>query len=57
MREYEHRGVCATEEMQRAARAVARENVRLRALLELRGIGHDEVEAFLSRPEHVGAEG
>lgn len=57
MREYEHRGVCATEEMQSAARAVARENVRLRALLELRGIGHEEVEAFLSRPEHVDTEG
>ena len=51
MREYECRGAQATAEMQRAARAVARENARLHALLAQRGVGAREVEAFLARPE------
>lgn len=54
MREHERRGAQASADMQRAARAVARENARLRALLALRGVGRCEVEAFLARPEEEG---
>ncbi|KAI0174602.1 hypothetical protein BJ166DRAFT_151977 [Pestalotiopsis sp. NC0098] len=45
--EYERRGVHATLEMQRAAREVAATNERLLALLALRGVSQQEVEAFL----------
>ncbi len=49
--ERERLGVQATFEMQQAARQVARENERLRALLFQRGISDAEVEEFLGRGE------
>ncbi|KAI4603916.1 hypothetical protein KJ359_000037 [Pestalotiopsis sp. 9143b] len=52
--EYERRGVHATLEMQTAARQVAATNERLLALLALRGVSQQEVEAFLAEPiSHV----
>ncbi|KAK3381963.1 hypothetical protein B0H63DRAFT_216863 [Podospora didyma] len=48
IKEYERRGVEATLEMQRTARAVALENSRLRALLVSRGVSPNEIENFLS---------
>lgn len=47
VRDYERQGVAATEEMQRAARVVAQENVRLRELLALKGVTQREVEEYL----------
>lgn len=47
MQEYERQGVAATLEMQRAARKVAQDNVRLRALLALHGVSSEQVESFL----------
>jgi hypothetical protein len=47
--EYERRGVQATLEMQQAARRVARENARLRALLLSKGVTEPEVEMWLSQ--------
>ncbi|KAH6646033.1 hypothetical protein BKA67DRAFT_541024 [Truncatella angustata] len=52
--DYEKRGVNATQEMQRAARAVAWKNERLLVLLALHGVQHDEIDAFLAAPEAVG---
>ncbi|TLD16446.1 uncharacterized protein PgNI_00641 [Pyricularia grisea] len=54
--EFERRGVQATLEMQQAARAVAEENMQLRNLLALRGVGQAEIDAFLQRGEvtHAG---
>lgn len=48
VRDYETRGVQATLDMQRAARAVALENSRLRALLSSKGVSDYEVEKFLA---------
>ncbi|KAH7120885.1 hypothetical protein B0J11DRAFT_438128, partial [Dendryphion nanum] len=45
--EFEIKGVSATQEMQRAARKVDQENTRLRALLSLHGISHEEVDTYL----------
>jgi hypothetical protein len=45
--EYEAKGIAATQEMQRAARKVAEENVRLKNLLASRGVSHEEVDAYL----------
>lgn len=45
--ECHRRGVQATVEMQQAARHVARENQRLRALLTRKGVPDAEVDAFL----------
>lgn len=47
VQEYEQKGIAATVEMQQAARKVMHDNVRLRALLALRGVSNEEVEAFL----------
>ncbi|OIW25738.1 hypothetical protein CONLIGDRAFT_708505 [Coniochaeta ligniaria NRRL 30616] len=44
---HERRGVQATLEMQQAARRVAQENERLRALLMRKGVTKDEVEEWL----------
>ena len=43
-------GVEASSEIQSAARRVAEENKRLRALLRARGVGDAEVDEFLGRP-------
>ncbi|KAL2109437.1 hypothetical protein VUR80DRAFT_2456 [Thermomyces stellatus] len=51
VRDYEARGVQATLEMQRAARAVALENSRLRALLHSKGVSDDEIERYLASPD------
>lgn len=40
----------ATLDMQRAARAVALENARLRSLLSSKGVSGDEVERYLASP-------
>ncbi|EGO53228.1 hypothetical protein NEUTE1DRAFT_143032 [Neurospora tetrasperma FGSC 2508] len=47
--EQEQLGVQATFEMQQAARQVAHENKRLRALLSQKGVSDAEVEEFLGR--------
>ncbi|OAL42677.1 hypothetical protein IQ07DRAFT_686210 [Pyrenochaeta sp. DS3sAY3a] len=47
LQEYERQGVAATLKMQRAARKVAQDNVRLRALLALHGVPSEQVESFL----------
>lgn len=47
LQEYERQGVAATLEMQRAARKVARDNARLRALLALHGVSSEQVQSFL----------
>jgi hypothetical protein len=44
---HEREGAQATAEMQRAARAVARENALLRALLAARGVGDGAVREYL----------
>jgi hypothetical protein len=44
---YERQGVAATLDMQRAARKVAEENLRLRSLLACHGVSQDEVESYL----------
>lgn len=46
--EYKRRDAQATQEMQRAARAVSDENQRLRALLRLRGVSPSEVRRYLA---------
>lgn len=56
MHEYEQRGVAATQDMQRAARAVALENTRLRALLARHGVVAGEVEAWLRSFQGAGEE-
>lgn len=55
LKEYERAGVQATIEMQQAARRVAWENARLRALLTKKGVADLEVEAWLSHGEHGAA--
>jgi hypothetical protein len=47
VRDYELKGIEATQDMQRAARRVANENVGLRTLLAQRGTTAAEVDAFL----------
>ncbi|KAK0709259.1 hypothetical protein B0T26DRAFT_653008, partial [Lasiosphaeria miniovina] len=47
VQEYERRGVEATLEMQRIARAVALQNSRLRSLLTSAGVSNSEVERYL----------
>ncbi|KAL5404850.1 hypothetical protein PMIN04_012501 [Paraphaeosphaeria minitans] len=47
VQEYERQGVAATLEMQRAARKVVQDNVRLRALLALHGVSSEQIESFL----------
>lgn len=47
--EYKHRGAEATREMRNAARAIAIENRRLRALLGLYGVSEGEISRYLSR--------
>ncbi len=49
MREYERRDAEATEEMQRAAHAVAWRNGRLVALLARHGVYQAEIDAFLQQ--------
>ncbi|KAH7382274.1 hypothetical protein BKA66DRAFT_418546, partial [Pyrenochaeta sp. MPI-SDFR-AT-0127] len=51
--EYEQQGVTATQDMQRAARKVAQDNVRLRSLLALHGVQQEEVESYLRSPEEA----
>lgn len=53
MHEYEQQGVTATQDMQRAARKVAQDNVRLRSLLALHGVQQEEVESYLRSPEEA----
>ncbi|KAK8104379.1 uncharacterized protein PG998_011412 [Apiospora kogelbergensis] len=48
--EYERRGVQATIEVQRAARAVAATNEKLLALLKVHDVQDAEIEAFLREP-------
>jgi hypothetical protein len=50
--EYDRRGVQATLEMRRAARAVALENSRLRSLLASHGITNQLVEEYLASFNH-----
>lgn len=50
VRDYEVRGVQATLDMQRAARTVALENSRLRALLSSKGVSEVELEKYLVSP-------
>ncbi|KAH7087704.1 hypothetical protein FB567DRAFT_495759 [Paraphoma chrysanthemicola] len=47
VRDYELKGIEATQDMQRAARRVANENVGLRTLLAQRGVTAVDVDAFL----------
>ncbi|TKW55179.1 hypothetical protein CTA1_11979 [Colletotrichum tanaceti] len=47
VQEYEKRGIEASLQMQKAARDVAIENSRLRALLASRGVTNDQVDAYL----------
>jgi hypothetical protein len=47
VQDFERKGVVATQEMQRAARKVAKENVRLRSLLAHHGVPQDEVDTYL----------
>lgn len=44
---HERLGVAASQEMQRAARVIARENLLLRLMLVRRGVRPDEIQAFL----------
>ncbi|XXH04983.1 arsenicals resistance [Hypoxylon texense] len=48
LKRYQRRDAVATAEMQRAARAVAEENRRLRRLLARRGVTEEEVRDFLA---------
>ncbi|KAB5549384.1 hypothetical protein GE09DRAFT_1059889 [Coniochaeta sp. 2T2.1] len=48
--DYEKRGIEASLEMQQAARRVAGENARLRALLAVKGVSDAEVEQWLGLP-------
>ncbi|KAI1384889.1 uncharacterized protein F4822DRAFT_376457 [Hypoxylon trugodes] len=50
LQEYELRGAQASIEMQRVAREVARENKRLRLLLENHGVSPEEIQTFLGLP-------
>lgn len=47
MRAFEEQGVEASTEVQHAARRVADENKKLRALLQQSGVGHATIEAYL----------
>jgi DNA polymerase II large subunit len=51
LNEYERKGVEATQDMQRAARKVAQENMRLRSLLARHGVSQEEVEIYLRLSE------
>jgi hypothetical protein len=53
--EYERQGVAATQEMQRAARKVAQDNVRLRSLLALHSVSREEIESFLQLPNEASS--
>lgn len=53
LQEYRSRGAAASREVQVAARQVARENRRLRAMLALRGVSSDEIQAFLQLPDET----
>ncbi|KAL2691280.1 hypothetical protein Neosp_001661 [[Neocosmospora] mangrovei] len=55
LQEYERRGVEASVEMQRVARAVAWENKHLRGLLNLKGVSQNEVEHHLALAGSVGS--
>ncbi|KAK7915152.1 hypothetical protein PG985_012855 [Apiospora marii] len=54
--EHESRGVQATIEVQRAARAVAATNEKLLALLKIHGVQDTEIDAFLREPATMGEE-
>lgn len=47
VQEYERNGVEATQDMQRAARKVASDNLRLRALLAHKGVSQESVDTYL----------
>ncbi|KAF2028412.1 hypothetical protein EK21DRAFT_113907 [Setomelanomma holmii] len=49
VRDYELKGVEATQDMQRAARRVAQENLGLRSMLAQRGVTQEEVQSFLRK--------
>jgi hypothetical protein len=53
VQQYERNGVTATQEMQRAARKVANDNVRLRALLARNGVSQEAVDAYLRSYDNV----
>jgi hypothetical protein len=53
VQEYERNGVTATQEMQRAARKVANDNVRLRALLARNGVSQEVVDSYLRSFDNV----
>lgn len=53
MQEFEQQGVAATLEMQRAARKVAQDNLRLRALLARHGVSNELIESFLRSPDDL----
>ncbi|KAB5528058.1 hypothetical protein GE09DRAFT_975570 [Coniochaeta sp. 2T2.1] len=53
--DYEKRGIEASLEMQQAARRVAGENARLRALLAVKGVSDAEVEQWLHAGPDSGA--
>ncbi|UPK91952.1 hypothetical protein LCI18_002887 [Fusarium solani-melongenae] len=55
LQNYERRGVEASVEMQRVARAIAWENKHLRSLLDLRGVSQDEVDHHLLLAGPVGS--
>ncbi|POR33749.1 Uncharacterized protein TPAR_06010 [Tolypocladium paradoxum] len=55
LQEYERRGVEATLEMQQAARTVAMENARLRAMLSQLGASAADVDAFLQSSQDQDA--
>ncbi|CAE7008188.1 hypothetical protein P3342_002810 [Pyrenophora teres f. teres] len=61
VQEYESKGITATQDMQRAARKVAEENLRLRSMLASRGVSQSEIDVYLRsfdvRSERSGPQG
>jgi hypothetical protein len=55
VQQYERQGIAATLDMQRAARRVTDENLRLRSLLARHGVLQDEVESYLKSFDNGGA--
>jgi hypothetical protein len=51
VQEYERKGVEVTKEIQQTARKVHADNIKLRQLLDLKGVPEAEVNAFLIGPE------
>ncbi|KAF1938244.1 hypothetical protein EJ02DRAFT_425862 [Clathrospora elynae] len=55
VKEYELKGIVATQDMQQAARRVAVENKRLRSLLASHGVAQEEVESYLQSFDEAAA--